>query len=67
MGQVDIIAWMEEHPGWKTIAVLSIETGRDPANLRKLLAKMHRNQDVERMKTGFQGRAYMYRVLGGKR
>lgn len=47
MGQADILHWFEEHPGWHSVYELAQDVGRHSANVRKLVAKLNRNGDLE--------------------
>lgn len=47
MGQADLLAWLEGHPGWHTIQDIALDTGRDYSNVGLLIRKLLRTRDIE--------------------
>lgn len=63
MGQADLLVWLEEHPGWHTVAIIAESVGRDASNVRRILGKLRKNGDVECKKAdGAMWKSKLYRV-----
>lgn len=61
MGQADILVWFHEHPGWHTVGDVAQDLGRTAWNIRKIMQKLRRNQDLECKSTDGKA-AKIYRV-----
>ena len=47
MGQADILAWLEEHPGWHEPSSLASSLDIQEANIRRILRILKRNREIE--------------------
>ena len=59
MGQAEVLQYLRENPGWHSPATIAEGIGAGPGNIRFLLRKLVRTNDVEKkVENGKKARLY---------
>jgi hypothetical protein len=52
MSQSDVIAWLQEHPGWHRTVVIKRGVGKSPGSARASLTALAKHGDIKRRLLG---------------